>query len=198
VATLLLRSLQWHAPLAPGARPAGPAAVVVLGAGIEPFAPEYAAGAAPGALSLERARYGAALALRLGLPVVVCGGTLSSDAPPLAELVAGFVSELGVERDVWMEARSGTTWENALFARELLAPRGIDHVLLVTHAFHMPRAALAFERAGFAVTPAPMGLRRRPGPRPRDCLPSAHALQQSALALHEWLGLAWYRLRGSG
>jgi uncharacterized SAM-binding protein YcdF (DUF218 family) len=126
---------------------------------------------------------------------------LEPEAPPLADLLAGCLrDEFHVDTELWVEAESGTTWENAERSRALLAPRGIERVLLVTHAFHMPRAVLAFEHAGFTVTPAPTGLRPRPRPRLRDCVPSARALQQSALALHEWLGLAWYRLcaaRGS-
>ena len=197
VASLLLLSLQWHAPLAPGARPPGPQAIVVLGASLEPFAPEYPAGSAPGALSLERARYGAWLASHLDLPVLVSGGVLEADAPPLADLLAACLRDEFHTAEPWIEDQSGTTWENAQRSRALLAPRGIDHVLLVTHAFHMPRAVLAFEHAGFTVTPAPTVLRRHPLPPPPDHLPSARALQQSALALHEWLGLAWYGLRAS-
>jgi uncharacterized SAM-binding protein YcdF (DUF218 family) len=198
VAALLLGSLQWHAPLAPDARPAGPQVVVVLGASLEPYAPEYAAGAAPGALSLERLRYGAVLSSRLSLPVLVCGGPLEPGAPPLADLLAACLrTELRPGAEVWTEDQSRTTWENAERAGALLSARGLHHVLLVTHGFHMPRSVYAFERAGLTVTAAPTGLRQRPGPRARDFRPSARALQQSALALHEWLGLAWYRVRAA-
>ena len=198
VAALLQLSLQWYAPLAPDARPTGPEVVVVLGAGLEPYAPEYAAGAAPGALSLERLRYGALLSNRLSLPVLVCGGVLEPEAPPLAELLADCLrTELRPGPEVWTEPDSGTTWENAERARAVLAPRGVHHVLLVTHAFHMPRAVYAFERAGLTVTPAPTGLCPRPRPRARDWRPSGRALQESSLALHEWLGLLWYRARAA-
>jgi len=197
VAALLLRTLQRHPVLAADARAEGAGAIVVLGASLEPYAPEYPAGAAPGALSLERARYGAWLAARLGLPVLASGGKLEPDAPSLAELLSGCLrDEYGIA-ETWIEAESGTTWENAICSRGVLAPRGIDHVLLVTHAFHMPRAVLAFEHAGFTVTPAPTGLRQRPRPRARDFVPSARALQQSALALHEWLGIVGYRVRAA-
>jgi uncharacterized SAM-binding protein YcdF (DUF218 family) len=195
---LLQRSLQWHAPLAPEERPLGPEAVVVLGAGLETYAPEYPRGATAGALSLERARYGALLAARMDLPLTVCGGALEPRAPALAVLVADFVQgELALRQRVFVDERSRTTWENAVEARALLAPEGLEHILLVTHAFHMPRAVHAFERVGFAVTPAPMGLRSPPRPRLRDFLPSAHALEESTLALHEWLGLAWYKAAGA-
>ena len=54
-----------------------------------------------------------------------------------------------------METGSINTRENALDSYGLLAPRGIRRIILVTSALHMPRAAVAFRKAGFDVIPAP-------------------------------------------
>ncbi|MEM7308227.1 MAG: YdcF family protein [Planctomycetota bacterium] len=195
VATALLKSLEWDAPRDPRAGADGAQAIVVLGAGLEPYAPEYA-GATPGALSVERARYGAFLARRLRLPVLVTGGALDPRAPALGPLLKKtLTADFGIEDVRWVDSAAGNTWENAVRAAELLAPEGIGRVVLVTHAWHLPRARYAFETAGLEVVAAPTGFRPSPRPLLGDFLPSTRGLRQSTLALHEWLGLLWYRLR---
>ena len=72
----------------------------------------------------------------------------------------------------------------------LLLRDGVQRVALVTDAWHMPRAAAAFARAGLAVTPAPVGYVL---PVQRDLLewmPSAYGLLASQKVLQEWLALA--------
>jgi uncharacterized SAM-binding protein YcdF (DUF218 family) len=80
----------------------------------------------------------------------------------------------------------------------ILRPAGVAKVLLITHAWHMPRAAAAFERAGVAVIAAPMRATPVPEWRVDNFLPSAGALQRSYYAMHEWLGLTWYAARSAG
>ena len=101
-------------------------------------------------------------------------------------------------KDVWLEEHSHTTAENAQFTAQLLKEKGIDTVLLVTHAYHMPRAVAIFEKSGVKVVPAPTALsvkRKGNGPVIMSWLPSAPAMYGSYMALHELVGLAWYRLR---
>jgi uncharacterized SAM-binding protein YcdF (DUF218 family) len=62
----------------------------------------------------------------------------------------------------------------------------------------MPRAQAVFEAAGLKVLASPHDWK---GGRPdfthgRDWLPSASSVETVWLALHEGLGLLWYRLRG--
>ena len=78
----------------------------------------------------------------------------------------------------------------------ILSSRRIRRVVLVTQAFHMPRARQLFEAAGLEVIPAPTDF-KGPGDGPLafyDFLPQARAMQTSYYALHEWLGLAWMAL----
>lgn len=63
----------------------------------------------------------------------------------------------------------------------------------MTHAWQMPRAARSFAATGIAVTPAPTFPHRRPL-TPLDFLPKSHANARNAI--HEWVGLLWYHLRG--
>jgi uncharacterized SAM-binding protein YcdF (DUF218 family) len=85
--------------------------------------------------------------------------------------------------------------ENARKSAALLMEAGIGKVLLVSHAWHLPRAVVAFNQAGLEVVPMPTLFRREPL-TPLDYLPQAEGLRQSRIALHEWLGRFWYWLRG--
>ena len=70
------------------------------------------------------------------------------------------------------------------------------HVLLVTSAFHLPRAVALFERQGLRVTPYPVDLRVDAARlfTLQALLPSAGALSNTETALREWLGRAVYRV----
>ncbi len=168
-------------------------AIVVLGAGRYRNAPEYQ-GDTANALALERLRYAAWLQRKSGLPVLVSGGSPDGDTPEALFMKTVLEQEFGVPVR-WVESGSRTTWENARESRRILAAEGIDTILLVTHAWHMPRARYAFEQAGFRVVPAGTRFHRGDGSLLRDVLPDARALQESRYALHELIGLIWYRLR---
>jgi uncharacterized SAM-binding protein YcdF (DUF218 family) len=148
-----------------------------------------------GPLSLERVVLAAAAYRRLKLPVAVSGGRVggahqSEGALMRAALDADFAVPVR-----WNEDRSRTTWENALYTSRLLLPQQIVTVVLVTQAWHMPRALWSFERVGFTALPWPAP-REVPQPhRTADFLPSVAALQQTFYALHEMIGGAYYRLR---
>jgi uncharacterized SAM-binding protein YcdF (DUF218 family) len=90
-------------------------------------------------------------------------------------------------------------YENAVQCAKLLAERELVNVLLVTSAVHMPRAAACFRAQGVAITPAAcdhLTRPRWPALSPTSFWPNATAGQESHTAAREWMGLAWYRLRG--
>ena len=175
----------------------GAEAIVVLGAGRYPDAPEYGGDTVSG-FALERLRYAAALHRRTGLPILVSGGATMGQPVPEAKLMRQtLVTEFGIKA-VWTEERSRTTAENGRFSAETLAQRGVYRVLLVTHALHMARAEGVFQRAGLDVVPAPTGF-HQPHPMDRGVtawLPRFDALRRSNQALHEYLGMLWYYVRG--
>jgi uncharacterized SAM-binding protein YcdF (DUF218 family) len=115
-----------------------------------------------------------------------------------AEVVRRFFLEMGIDLSrVIFEDRSRTTYENAVFTKEVLGPRPGEHWLLVTSAFHMPRALDAFRAVGFEVTPWPVDYRTRGyqdlirfPPRPSE------GWRRIDLAVKEWIGLIAYRLTG--
>lgn len=116
-----------------------------------------------------------------------------------AEAARSVLEEWGVpESAILIETRSKNTAENGAYSRDLLASRGIHRALLVTSAFHMPRAVAAFRKAGLEVSPSPTDyLTGWPEPDlPFRLLPDTEALHDSADALKEYVGLFVYRLRG--
>lgn len=195
VAAALLAPLQEEARER-AARGVGADVVVVLGADLRtrpPFAPDDG-GATLGPLTLERLRAGARIARERGLPLWLSGGPVARGAPPVARAMAAAARrDFSIEPAVVEEA-SRTTRDNAARTAAFLAERGAARILLVTHAWHVPRAAACFERRGVVCAVAPVGFERPPDLRPAALLPSARALRFSRLALHEWLGRAYYVL----
>jgi uncharacterized SAM-binding protein YcdF (DUF218 family) len=167
-------------------------AIVILGGGLRRNAPEYG-GDTPGRLSLERTRYGAKVARETGLPVLVTGGAYGRTRPEAHVMREALEREFGV-RVQWVEDRARTTRENAQFTAQILRPLGIERVVLVVHAFDVPRARLEFERAGLNVLPAPTLIPRLAVAGITDFLPSAAALQFSYYALYELFGYAGVKL----
>lgn len=174
----------------------GAGAIVVLGSGLSINAPEYG-GDTANERTLVRLRYGAYLAHKLDLPVLVTGGTALRASKSEAEAMAEIIDhELGVKVR-WRETNSMDTADNARMSADILHAAGIKRIVLVTQAFHMPRARLLFERAGLEVIPGPTGFRAPVTGKsalPFEILPQASALQNSYYALHEWLGILWLRL----
>lgn len=194
VSTRLMGTLQTYPAVDPRVTRIDAQVVVVLAADVDADLAEYGQDE-PGPLSLVRCRYGAALARRTGLPLCISGGVLRPGRPAVSVRLAAFVErELGVDVR-WREERSTSTLENARCTAELLRAEGVTRVALVTHAWHMPRAARAFERAGLTVLAAPTAAVALPERSSAGWTPRAKALQQSSWALHEWLGRAWYAVR---
>jgi uncharacterized SAM-binding protein YcdF (DUF218 family) len=177
--------------------PTGTEVIVVLGAGRHYGAPEYG-GDTVSHSALWRLRYAGMLAKRWDLPVVVSGGNVRSfDIVSEADMGVNFLrNELGVKQ-AWPEGNSRNTWENAWLTKVLLDEKGLSNIILVTHAYHMQRAVFSFQQAGFNPIPMPTGFIAQHA-KPAfwlHWLPSATALQRSYLALHEYLGLLFYRMK---
>jgi len=169
-------------------------AIVVLGGGTYFAAPEYGRDTV-GSNTLVRLRYAAHLHRASGAPVLVTGGAPLGNAFTEAELM-GQVLDTEFRVPVrWLEKASRNTLENARLSYALLAPQGIKRITLVTHAWHMSRARLAFERSGFEVIAAPTGYTTRYRTTVLAFLPSASSLSDSSWFFHEVIGIGWYHLR---
>lgn len=169
-------------------------AIVILGAGRHRNAIEYGSDV-PKAMGLERLRYGALLQRKTGLPILVTGGMWDKDRVPESEFMESIIEHEFMGSVLWQEDQSRTTWENAKYSKRIATENQIQKVLLVTHAWHMPRAAYSFEKANLSFTAAPTGFRSgdKELPDVLNYIPQASALHTSVLMLHEMLGLLWYR-----
>lgn len=172
----------------------GAGAIVVLGGGSYFAAPEYGSDTVKPE-TLARLRYAAYLQRATGKPVLVAGG--HPDGIPTAEAV---LMKIALNRDfqvpvAWVEDKSDNTLENAYFSRPMLDAAGIRRIWLVTHAWHMRRAKMAFENAGFSVVAAPTGFATSYKLTVLSFLPRADAPRNSSRFFHEIIGIAWYRLK---
>jgi uncharacterized SAM-binding protein YcdF (DUF218 family) len=95
----------------------------------------------------------------------------------------------------WVEPAAANTWENAQFSAAMLHAAGINSVYLVSQAWHIRRAVMAFARFGIATTPAPLRFERTPRFTLDEFFPRITAMRSSYFALHEWIGCAYYALR---
>ncbi len=173
-------------------RAPGKTAIVVLGGGVEEFAPEYRA-ANLTETSLERLRYALRLSRATQIPIAFSGGVgwAQGQGTPEAEVAARIAaSEFGVPLK-WTEATSRDTVENAAKTIPMLKEDGIKHVVLVTHGWHMPRAMNAFKKQAhgqISVEAAPMGLGQRTVAPLMRWLPSADGTTQSRRVTTELIG----------
>ncbi len=192
---MVARTLESQAPpLADPVRPDAEA-IVVLGGGRHGGAPEYGGGEIPNGYTLARLRYGAWLQRASGLPVLVSGGAPDGGAHTEGDLMAQVLrDEFGVPVR-WVENASNNTAQNAQYSARILREAGIKKIALVTHAMHMPRARRVFEEQGLTVLVAPTAYVSYAPASVGRWLPSAAGLHTSWYAMHEWLGLLWYRLR---
>jgi len=190
---LLLHTLQGYPALPPRGPLPHADAIVVLSAGADRIGAEYGE-AVIGPWTLQRLRYGAALQRRTGLPMLVSGGLPAIYTKSLAEMMRRTAEdELGVDVR-WTEDRSADTRENARYSAELLQRSGVQTVLLVTSAWHMPRAVDSFEQAGLRVVPAPTAFRGELVASWTSFVPHWNGMRDTCLAMHEWGGRIWYAL----
>jgi uncharacterized SAM-binding protein YcdF (DUF218 family) len=112
--------------------------------------------------------------------------------------VGAYLTEAGVAPSrIILEGQSRNTEENARFSAELLKPTPDQTWVLVTSAYHMPRAVGLFRRAGFQVVPYPVDYRTRDwGDARRFFDRFADGHKRMDYAFNEWLGLIVYRLTG--
>ena len=207
VALRLLASLEWqHLPQGelPGAQ-----AIVLLGGGTRPQLPPRPMSEISEAG--DRMVYAARLHQEGKAPIIVAtGGFIEffGATVPETEAMAELLTQLGVpDAAILRESKAQNTYENGVLVRELLEPRGIKQILLVTSALHMPRSVAIFERQGFEVIPAPTDFLVTWGEPGRTVepslggelirwIPTAENLDFSTRALREYIGMVVYRARG--
>ena len=176
------------------AQPKTPTAIIVLGGGLEPFAPEYGVSNLHH-VSLERLRYGIWLSRETGLPLGFSGGVgwAQPDSKPEARIAAQIAATEFGRPLKWIEDNSRDTRENALRTLALLRPQGIKRIVLVTSGSHMPRAFKAFEAAAngdIRIEAAPMALARGTETNVLAWMPTSKGITEVREIVRELLGRA--------
>ena len=197
---LILYPLESRFPPWDAARGA-PDGIVVLGGSIDP---DLSIAYHTPVIRSAADRIVAAAALGRRYPnarIIFSGGSADLFANDAREAdYAGQIFEsLGIGKDrLIMERRSRNTYENAVFSKEVASPKQGERWLLVTSAYHMPRAVGLFRKAGFPVEPYPVDW--RVGRDAADILSLSNiavdGLGRTDVGVREWIGLLAYRLTG--
>ena len=177
-----------------------PDGIVVLGGPIDPDI-SAAHGVAVVSAGADRVIAAAALARRYpNARIIYSGGNanLILGEAREADYASALFESLGVSKSrLTMERRARNTRENAEYSKALAAPKAGERWLLVTSAYHMPRAAGVFRKAGFAVQPYPVDWRVA-GVVALLSLRnfSIDGLASVDIGMREWIGLVAYRISG--
>lgn len=169
-------------------------AIVVLGGGRRIDTPEFGSDTV-NAFTLERLRYAALIYRITGKPVLVTGGSPGGGCVPEGVLMSQSLNQDFMIPVQWAENQALTTWDNAKYSARMLKQAGIKRIYLVSHAWHLRRAVPLFEKEGLEVIPAGTGFSSSASNDIFNWLPSYRAYMESYLALHEWLGVLWYKAR---
>ncbi len=193
VAWLTSGLLEWRYPVREFPPDEVDVLVVLSGSSYEPHPSQpYAL---PGWNTYVRCRYAAWLYRHWRqVPIVVTGGPKTE----LTDMMREVLEAEGVPAEkIRVESRSRSTYENAVFTVAILRPLGVHRIGLVTEAYHMRRAEACFRKQGLEVVAAPCAYRTLEF---RDAkawlLPDSRGINFNEDALHEAVGLFWYRVTG--
>jgi len=169
--------------------------IILLGGAVDP---ERTAEYDQVALNQSAARVTETLRLARRYPaarIVLSGGIGGLLHEPITEATATerLLVDLGVAQNrLVIEDRSRTTHENAVFSKQIVDPKPGEVWILVTSAYHMPRAVGCFRRIGWSVMPDPVDFEATQ----RLHISLADGLVIVIAAAHEWLGLVAYYVAG--
>ncbi len=130
-----------------------------------------------------------------GSKLILSGGG-GFDPVPNAKVMADVAMAIGVERnDLILEPVAQDTRDQARLIEKIV---GDERFILVTSASHMPRSVSLFEKLGMKPVPAPTShqVKERQGMSPAMFFPSPDNLRKAEIAVHEYLGSIWARIRG--
>lgn len=198
---LVAAPLGWgFTPLQTAAEARGAKAIVVLDGGTLRYRDSAGLIELPNSSSVMRALEAARVYRLLGEPLVfVSGGDLGwkRDWAPEATAMRDLLVKLGVKpQRIILDSDSQNTHAHALNLVRLLKERGIPRFVLVTSPTHLRRSILTFRAAGADPAPSPSASSINNTRGWSEFWPSPEALLLTEQAMHDYLGLFYYRLRG--
>ncbi len=172
--------------------------IVLLGGGIYEKSPDYRGNASPYPDAVKRAVYAYLVYKRTELPVITAGGKRAGleSSTPEGEALKYLLIRLGVPEDkIMSETSSRNTYENIKNVKDLMFANGWKRAYIVTSAYHMKRALWVCKRLGVDAIPISTDFKvERGGYTIESFLPGSLAFIDSKKALHEYLGLFYYRI----
>jgi uncharacterized SAM-binding protein YcdF (DUF218 family) len=156
----------------------------------------------------DRLLYGAYLFRKGSAPRIICTGNVGTGglaSRPAAADMAEFLEMLGIPKDaIITELKAEDTHQHGVYLGPLLREKGFKRVLLVTSAMHMPRSVGVFRHLcpSIEFVPAPTDFRTvelLPMPWYRHLvalIPTPRSLLDFSDVMHEYLGMAYYKVRG--
>jgi uncharacterized SAM-binding protein YcdF (DUF218 family) len=171
-------------------------AIVILGGGNE-IAPEYENASTVSVITLSRLNYGAYLYQNMLLPIITSGGNVQGTSYAEADLMVFLLKQRFKISAQWTENKSKNTAEESQYLIPILKKHKINVIYLVTNAWHMPRSMYIFhftyKNTKLKIIAAPMGYKQAAFKQGiLNFIPNLNALDTSAIALHEYIGILWY------
>lgn len=169
--------------------------IVVLGGGSNYFSAKKIT---PSTHSLQRLVKAYQLHRKLKAPIIYSGGVaIGQQKMSEADAAAEFLANLGLDSNYFLaENKAQTTFENSTYLKKIIQKNDIEKVYLVTSAYHMLRSTAVFKAQKIEVLPVHSGFIYDHNFSLLNYLPNRGALTANLTALHEWIGLLWYYLKG--
>ena len=171
--------------------------IILLGGGIIDGVPDFSGLGTPSDRMLARIVTAVRVQKKLDIPIIVSGGRIYQNTNSEAQIARRFMIDLGVAKgQIITEENARDTYENAKYTKEICLKKDYRKPILITSAFHMRRALLSFKKVGLDVIPYPAGFKSK---NAQDAgwtvyLPRSGSLAATSDALHEYLGILFYRL----
>ena len=179
------------------ALPMNPAGVIVLGGAVNPALSDTWGQTEIGGAAERLTAFIYLANLYPDTQLVFTGGSgsLTEQAYKEADYTRFLFEQLDMgDREIIYESESRNTAENALHSMKLLNPQAAEEWILITSAFHMPRAVGVFCQAGWPVTPYPVDHYSDKGELLRVDYRFSDNLRTLETAIHEWVSLLAYRI----
>lgn len=131
--------------------------------------------------------------------LVFSGGNSSTEKgkPTEAQIAETYFLQSGIQSSrLFIENTARNTAENASLSRQLVNPQPDENWVMITTAYHMPRAVGVFCQQNWKVIPYPVDHQTLPSRLYQPGFSLIWHVNQLVLASHEWLGLLAYYLSG--
>ena len=171
--------------------------IILLGGGSIDNVPDFSGYGIPTDNMIGRIVTAVRLQKVLDIPIIVSGGKAPKSKSSEARIAKRFLVDLGVEEDkILMDEKSRDTYENAKHTKEICLRNDFKKPILVTSASHLRRSLLSFRKVGMDIMPYPASFKTKRDNtyQLRHYLPRSSSLSKTSSALHEYLGILFYKL----